>query len=506
MLRKLRRLQKRVYRLLARIVRNLQDRTLGRWYYARLPLDPNLVVYTTLWHRAPRGNPLAIYRKQQELAPHLRGVWIVRKQDIDLIPDEIEFVTPRTLAYLRLTGTASFIVDDANPHWSLPIRKDQVYVQTHHGTALKYMGADRHYSGKRPSNETIVTMHRRAQRWTYSLSTSPYLTEVWERAYNNGCIQLEVGFPRNDVLFAATDEDRARARARLGLSDDETAVLYMPTWRTRRSPRKGGFSLTDFAESLPENTKLLVRDHYYHDKRRARQVPDSVLNVSRGWEVEDLYLASDALITDYSSAMFDYALLDKPIVLMVDDWEDYRWSRGTYFDITADAPGEVTYDGEQLARAFRSGSYKDDVYAARRASFRERFATYEDGQAAERVVRIALLGEDPAPFTGRGYATEHPRGWTPHPRVSHPENPAIEPLLEPVGTPSPARVRRMLATGEITPAQAAAYPHALEAGDTQFDSAPSAVSLNSAPSAQTAATTQTAPTAQTAPGVPSAQG
>src|SRR5690606_28519171 len=129
--------------------------------------------------------------------------------------------------------------------------------------------------------------------------------------------------------------------------------------------------------------------------------------------------------TDYSSAMFDYALLDKPIVLLVDDWDDYRWSRGAYFDITADAPGEVAYNGAELAAAFQSGSYRNDNYGARRASFRERFATYEDGRAAEKVVRIALLGESADGYVGRGYATEHPLGWTPHPHVSHPENPAI---------------------------------------------------------------------------------
>lgn len=492
MLRTFRRYKNRARRFIARVLRTLQDRTLGRWYYARLPLDPNLVAYTTLWHRAPRGNPLAIYRKQLELAPHLRGVWIVRKQDIALIPDGIEYVTPRTLAYLRLTGTASFIVDDANPHWSLPIRKEQVYVQTHHGTALKYMGADRHYSGKRPSDETIVTMHRRAQRWTYSLTTSPYLTEVWERAYNNDCIQLEVGFPRSDALLAATDADRASARARLGLADHETAVLYMPTWRTRRSPRKGGFSLTNFALALPEGTRLLVRDHYYHDKRRARTVPENVLNVSKGWEVEDLYVASDALITDYSSAMFDYALLDKPIVLLVDDWDDYRWSRGAYFDITADAPGEVAYNGDELAAAFQSGSYKSTHYGQRRESFRKRFATYESGKASEHVVRVALLGESPEPFTGRGYATEHPQGWTPHPHVSHPEDPSIEPRLDPVGIPSAARIRRMLALGELTEDAAAAYPYDAAAGETQFDSAPSALSIDSAPSSQSAASAEPA--------------
>ncbi len=420
---------------MARAVRAVQDRTLGRWYYMRLPLDPNLVVYTTLWHRAPRGNPLAIYRKQLELAPHLRAVWIVRKQDLHLVPEGIDYVTPRTLGYLRVIATASYFVDDANPHWSLPARDGQRYVQTHHGTALKYMGADRHYSGKRPSDETIVTMHRRCQRWTHSLTTSPYLTEVWERAYHSGCVQLEVGFPRNDVLLAATDADRVAARARLGLREDETAVLYMPTWRTRRRPREQDFDLDVFARSLPAGTRLLVRDHYYHDRRGRRLIPEQVIDVSTGGEVEDLYLAADVLLTDYSSAMFDYALLDKPIVLLCEDWDDYRWSRGAYFDITADAPGPVALTAVDLVDIIGSGSYAAPEHVARRASFRERFATFERGNASEIVVRVVLLGEDPTPYTGTGYADAHPGGWTSHPRVAHPENPAREQRLAPLGAP-----------------------------------------------------------------------
>ncbi|WP_084040092.1 CDP-glycerol glycerophosphotransferase family protein [Demequina sp. NBRC 110053] len=459
MLRTVRRQYRRARGFAARAVRALQDRTLGDWYYARLPIDPDLVVYTSLWNRAPRGNPLAIYRKQLELAPHLRGVWIVRKQDLDQLPAGIEYVTPRTLAYLRLIATATYFVDDANPHWSLAAREGQIYVQTHHGTALKYMGADRHYSGVRPSDDTIVTMHRRSQRWTYSLSTSPYLTEVWERAYNNDCVQLEVGFPRNDVLFESTAEDRAAVRARLGLAPHERAVLYMPTWRTRRSPKEHEFDLTAFAESLPEGTRLLVRDHYYHDRRGRQVVPAQVIDVSKGWEVEDLYLASDALITDYSSAMFDYTLLDRPIVLFCYDWDDYRWSRGAYFDITADAPGQVVFDAEALAETMRTGEFLAPSFAGRRASFRDRFATFENGRAAETVVRVALLGEDAEPYARQVCAAEHPAGWTTHPRVTWPEDPSREPHHEPLGRPSSARF-----VTEASPAEVEA-----EAGDDPLD-------------------------------------
>ena len=432
----LRRALRRSRAFAGRAARAVQDRTLGRWHYARLPLDPSLVAYTCVWNRAPRGNPLAIHRAQQEQAPHLRGVWIVRKQDLHLVPEGLEVVTPRTLAYLRLIATASVIVDDANPHWSLPPRPGQTYVQTHHGTALKYMGADRHYSGERPSDDTIVTMHRRSQRWTFSLSTSPYLTEVWRRAYRNDARQLEVGFPRNDVLVRPPSGAREEARRRLGLSDDEQALLYLPTWRTRAGRDEQSVDLTALARALPAGTRLLVRDHYYHDATDREVVPDQVIDVSRGWEVEDLYLASDALITDYSSAMFDYALLDRPIVLLCHDWEDYRWSRGAYFDITADAPGTVAYTVDELVTAIASGSYDTPEHARRRASFRERFATFEDGRAAERVVRITMLGEDPEPWTDRAEHADRPAGWTPHPPVSHPEYPSREPRRAPVGEPA----------------------------------------------------------------------
>ncbi len=417
---------------MARLVRAVQDRTLGP-RFLKQPLQEDVIVYTCVWHRAPRGNPLAIYRKQQELAPHLKAVWIVRKQDVHLVPEGFDYVTPRTVDYLRLISTAKYFVDDANPHWSVPPREGQVYVETHHGTALKYMGADRHFSGKRPSNDTIVTMHKRCQRWTYSLSTSPYLTEVWRRAYNNDCAQLPVGSPRNDRLIHATDEDREAARERLGLADGERALLYMPTWRTRRGPKEADFDLSAFASLLPEGVRLLVRDHYYHDKRGRKAIPDSVIDVSQGWEVEDLYVASDALITDYSSAMFDYALIDRPILLFCFDWDRYRFERGAYFDITVDAPGQVTFNANGLLDAVLTASYESPEYEEKRASFRERFCTYEKGNAAELVVRKVFLHEDvvqPEPPRDGSVPTTV-LGWTPHPHVLFPEDPSLEELLPP---------------------------------------------------------------------------
>ncbi|MYV37425.1 CDP-glycerol:glycerophosphate glycerophosphotransferase, partial [Streptomyces sp. SID2999] len=95
------------------------------------------------------------------------------------------------------------------------------------------------------------------------------------------------------------------------------------------------------------------------------------------------------------SIMFDYANLDRPIVVFADDWEVYRETRGVYFDLMAEAPGPVARTPEELARVFREGEYRGEESAARRAVFRERFCEFDDGRAAERVVRRVLLGEPP---------------------------------------------------------------------------------------------------------------
>jgi CDP-glycerol glycerophosphotransferase (TagB/SpsB family) len=91
--------------------------------------------------------------------------------------------------------------------------------------------------------------------------------------------------------------------------------------------------------------------------------------------------------------MFDYALLDRPIVVHADDWGAFAASRGAYFDITADAPGHVSRSYRELAWLFASGTWQDAEAARLRSGFRERYCEFEDGRAAERVVRLLMLGE-----------------------------------------------------------------------------------------------------------------
>ncbi|WP_211303339.1 CDP-glycerol glycerophosphotransferase family protein, partial [Streptomyces milbemycinicus] len=157
----------------------------------------------------------------------------------------------------------------------------------------------------------------RVDSWDYSLSANRHSTLVWERVYPSGYATLEFGFPRNDVFHRATAEDVARLRKRLGVPEGSTAVLYAPTHRDYQRGYLPRLDLERMARALGPGFTFLVRPHYFYGAHGAGDGPGSgrVIDVSGHASVEELCLAADALLTDYSSIMFDYANLDRPIVV-----------------------------------------------------------------------------------------------------------------------------------------------------------------------------------------------
>ncbi|MFE9835089.1 CDP-glycerol glycerophosphotransferase family protein [Streptomyces sp. NPDC005551] len=369
------------------------------------PLDPDLAVYSAFSHRGVLGDPAAVHRAARELAPHIRAVWVVREDQVPLLPPGIEHVTPDSSRYHQVTARATYFVNNVNWPGTLAKRPGSVHIHTHQGTPLKYMAAD--LLGKPGARHgfDVPQMLRRADRWDYSLVANRHSELVWDRAYPCHFTSLRTGSPRNDVLVRARPEEGAAVRARLGIPAGRTVVLYAPT---RRDYVRGGHvdrvDLARFADDLGADHTLVVRLHPSLADGPARGLGLAELH-RRGVlvdgtdepHVEELMLASDVLVTDYSALLFDYANLDRPIVVHADDWGAYRASRGTYFDITADPPGHVSSSYRELAWLFASGAWRDGESARLRAGFRSRFCEFDDGRAAERVVRTLMLGERDAP-------------------------------------------------------------------------------------------------------------
>ncbi|MFJ3587367.1 CDP-glycerol glycerophosphotransferase family protein [Streptomyces sp. NPDC090231] len=371
---------------------------LGMFYKSqlRMPLDDKLAVFSAYWGRGYSCNPAAIEAELGRLAPDMRRVWAVRSEHRDRVPKGVEAVVVGSREYWSVMARAKYLTNNVNFGDTVIKRDGQIHLQTHHGTPLKTMGLDQ---AQYPASTSMdmEKLLRRCDRWDYSLSANRFSTTVWERVYPCRYTSLETGYPRNDVLLNATAADVSRARSELGLADGSTAFLYAPTHREYEKSFAPRLDLPRLAEELGPDVTLLVRGHYFY-KPTGRladlQASGRIIDVSAHGNVEQLYLAADALITDYSSAMFDYANLDRPIVIYADDWDTYRAVRGTYFDLMAEPPGAVATSQAQLASVLGSREWRSEESAGLRKAFRERFCDYDDGRAAERVVRRVFLGEE----------------------------------------------------------------------------------------------------------------
>ncbi|WP_406366347.1 CDP-glycerol glycerophosphotransferase family protein [Streptomyces sp. NBC_00645] len=361
----------------------------------RRPLDENLAVYCAYWGRGYACNPAAIHAKARELAPHIRSVFLVEPEAVAALPKDVEHAVIGSRRAWEVLARAKYLVNNANFADGVVKRPGSVHVQTQHGTPLKKMGVDQStYPVVAAASGSFTKLLSRVDRWDYNLSSNRHSTQMWERAFPGTYEALEYGYPRNDVFCTATAEDVARVRERLGVPEGKTALLYAPTHRDYSTGFEARLDLEAFCEEIGEEFVVLLRAHYFYDEGRGRS-GGRIIDVTGHRSSEDVCLAADALITDYSSIMFDYANLDRPIVVYADDWEVYRETRGVYFDVMQEPPGRVARTPGELAGLFTDGSYADAAAADLRARFRERFCQFDDGRAAERVVRRVLLGEPP---------------------------------------------------------------------------------------------------------------
>ncbi|MFJ9905019.1 CDP-glycerol glycerophosphotransferase family protein [Streptomyces sp. NPDC101152] len=365
----------------------------------RLPVDDRLAVYAAYWYRGYSCNPRAIYEAARELAPDIHGVWVVRKDAVASLPAGVDYAVEGSLRSLRVLARAKYLVNNVNFPHTVSKRPGSVHVQTLHGTPLKAMGLDqqRYPVGAQGMNFTRLREH--AARWDFLLSANPHSSEVWPRVYPGTYELLETGYPRNDRYFRTGPEEIAAIRARLGIEPGQTAVLYAPTFREYAADADPLPDPSRLAAALGPGYVLMLRSHYYDadgarsDAERRAEGAARVVDLSSYPVVEDLCLAADVLVTDYSSIMFDYACLDRPIVVHAPDWETYRSTRGVTFDLLAEPPGAVAESEEQLVEVFRSGAFASGGAEEARAAFRRRFCAFDDGGAAERVVRRVFLGE-----------------------------------------------------------------------------------------------------------------
>ncbi len=377
-----------------------QRKLLDKVYPAarRRPLR-EAVLYDVFGGRGYSDSPRAVHAELVRRGAALEHLWVIDDAQGE-VPEGVRAVRSYSPEWYEALATSRYLVGNTHFPDFIERRPGQVIVQTWHGSLLKRIAHDVENAWLGDAGY-LTALDREAPQWSLLVSPSAFATPILRRAFRYEGEILESGYPRGDVLARGTGAEAVRER--LGIPDGKRIVLYAPTWREDQQRESGdGFRLglkldLDAARAaLAADHVLLVRPHS-HVREPLPGAGDGFLyDVGDYPDVQELLLAADVLVTDYSSIMFDFAVTGRPILFFTYDLEHYRDTlRGFYFDFEAEAPGPLVPTSPELLQALRE--LADDGPAARYTDAYARFRTthchLDDGGASARVVdRMLELG------------------------------------------------------------------------------------------------------------------
>ena len=371
--------------------------------YRLIPVDDHLAIFISFHGRGYSDNPRAIY-EQMRKDPAFEGyrfIWFIKhhkKKDIQI--EGAKVVEYFSVPYFFYMSRAKFWVINCKMPTYICKKPNQVYLQTWHGTPLKKLAHDIDVSEDTTFYRSAVTFEQMThsydvdvERYNYMISPNKFCTKVFQTSFGiNRERLIETGYPRNDFLSNFTKEDVNRIKEKYNLPKDKKILLYAPTWRDNSYVASGyTFELqADFhlwKEKLPEDTIVLFKPHYLiiNKYEKDESLTGFLYSIPAEAEINELYIISDALITDYSSVFFDYAILNRPIYFYMYDLQEYASDlRGFYLDIHSDLPGQIYQNELALLKDVK----KENFDYKHLIEFNQTFNNREDGNASKRVVDI----------------------------------------------------------------------------------------------------------------------
>lgn len=349
------------------------------------------VLFNSFTGRQYSDSPRAVHEEMVARGLPLDYVWVSGDGQAP-VPDSARAVDLWTRGWYEAMATSRYIVTNQHlPEWFCR-REGQVVVQTWHGTPLKRIGfdiADLQFADRK----YLEKLATEAGNWSHLVSPNSFSTPILRRAFRYSGEMLEIGYPRNDILFADRDTVGARVRAELGLPAGKRVVLYAPTWRDDEFYGNGRYKITMHldleaaAAQLGDDHVLLIRRH--------PNVVDEIVGAGNGFvfdvsaypDMADLLAVTDVLITDYSSVMFDFANTGRPMLFFTYDLAHYRDKlRGFYFDFEQEAPGPLLSTSQEVVAAIRDIDAVAKSHTERYTAFAARACDLDDGRASARLV------------------------------------------------------------------------------------------------------------------------
>lgn len=380
-------------------------RTLFNIVTAIFPVNKKIVLFESFNGNIPSDNPLAIYNAmvQDEEFADWNLYWGIKKANLleaKAMYPEMNFLSRYSMKWLWIASRAGFWVFNARMSNWFKKNKQTVYFQTWHGTPLKKLGLDIKNVVMPGTNTKSYqdSFIKESKRWDYLVAPNEYSKEIFKHAFAFENNFLDIGYPRNDRLVQANNEFIVSQLKKELLGEKRGNVfLYAPTWRDDYFISKGNykfnmpFKLEKMIQLLDKEDLLIIRPHYLVKDSIDIEGYENQVRVCVDEDINDLFLIADCLITDYSSVMFDFAILKKPMIFYAYDLVHYENEvRGFYFDYDS-LPGPICKDETSFYHAIKSfytETSKKNLNDKKYLEFYNKFCSWENGEASLKVAEL----------------------------------------------------------------------------------------------------------------------
>ena len=373
------------------------QRSLQEWSAsAEVGSDPNAVYLQSYTGQSATDSQRAIHDELRGTRPDLTLYWAVASA-ATAVPEGGVPLLMHSREWYRVLGSAGYLCCNIDFDRWFRRKPEQQFLQTFHGYPAKSMGI-RLWEAKQFTPKRVgLELARTSRDWTLILTPTPEMDRYYREEYAyRGEIESN-GYPRDDALLAPDAEAvRRRTRELLGIAAGQTAVLYAPTWRDDQATNYRSAAMTRHLDlesattSLGDDYVFLMRGHRFHAQANEREGGRTarLLDVTDYPEINDLILAADAAVLDYSSLRFDFALTGRPMLFLVPDLGSYTGGvRGFLYPFEESAPGPLLTDAAEVVAALRDLPRVSRDYERAYARFNQTYNYLQDGRAAQRVVR-----------------------------------------------------------------------------------------------------------------------
>lgn len=350
------------------------------------PVNKNKVVIQSFNGRDFCDNPKYIALQLLKKNPRLVIYWALNDMEKSSLPQGIRPLKFKSLFYAFHMATAKVWIDNIRKPYIFK-RKNQIYIQTWHGGfGLKNIEKD---AANSLEAVYLQTAEKDAEMTDLMISNSHTLTKLYRDSfwYEDGEI-LECGLPRNDKLFGFTEQEVYDVREKLSIPRYVKIALYAPTFRKNKSLDVYDLDYKMLAKKLGERFGgewiILLRLHpnVFVLSNNIEFDNKIIYNASLYSDIQELYMISDVVITDYSSVMFDFMILNRPCLLYASDVEEYRKDRDFFVSIDS-LPFPMAQNNEELAEIILN--FDETIYNQKVKKFYDFHGFCDRGHASEEV-------------------------------------------------------------------------------------------------------------------------